>query len=302
MHKISYKKLSIITTMLIALGFVWGSGYVLARYAVTHGVQPLGYAFWQSLGPALLVWLIIKIRKGHLPLRGEHWRFYLVCGILGIALPNTLMYFVAVHVQAGMLAVIVNTVPLMVYPIAILASQERLSLPRIMGVLIGMAGIILILSPKILMPNQQLTAWILLALLSPLSFAVCSVYLAANRPANSDSFALTVGMLGMSSLMLIPWVIYHHAFYSLLPPFNNVDGVIVLEIILSSIGYILFFELIRLAGPVFYSLVGGVVTLTGLFWGRVILGEVIHAWMMLAALLIVTGIVIVACWQPRRDG
>jgi drug/metabolite transporter (DMT)-like permease len=48
---------------------------------------------------------------------------------------------------------------------------------------------------------------------------------------------------------------------------------ILLEILLSSVGYILFFMLIKRAGPVYYSLVGCVVSLTGLFWGWLLFDE-----------------------------
>ena len=41
--------------LLIFLGALWGSGYALARYAISAGVPFLGYAFWQTVGPACLL-------------------------------------------------------------------------------------------------------------------------------------------------------------------------------------------------------------------------------------------------------
>jgi len=62
-------------SLLILLGVLWGSGYSLARYATTHGVAPLGYAFWQSLGPALLLSLYILFKRAYQGLRLRYLPF-----------------------------------------------------------------------------------------------------------------------------------------------------------------------------------------------------------------------------------
>src|SRR5579863_9025259 len=96
--------------LLLLLGMIWGTGYSIARFAMTHGVNPLGYSFWQSVGPALLIGLLAYRRKHDITLSTAHYRYYFICGLTGIAIPNTNMYFAAPHLPAGLLAVIVNTV------------------------------------------------------------------------------------------------------------------------------------------------------------------------------------------------
>ena len=93
--------------LLILLGFVWGTGYAIARYAVTHGVPPLGYTFCQSLGPALLLTFLVALQK---PTHSNaftlsHLRYYLISGLTGIAIPNTVMYFAAAHLSERRFAV-----------------------------------------------------------------------------------------------------------------------------------------------------------------------------------------------------
>lgn len=256
--------------ILIVLGFIWGSGYTLAKFAMTNGVPPLGYAFWQSLGPALLLTLFCFSKQSCPLFQPQYWIYFLVCGLVGIAIPNTNMYFIASHIPAGLLAVLVNTVPLLVYPMALIAGQERFDSWRILALLLGMTGIWLIISPT----NQDLVSgWTLLALISPLAFAFCSIYITAKQPSTLNVLQSASGMLLSASLLLTPLVIQQHAFYPLTLSFTPVERVVLLEIALSSIGYLLFFKLVNLAGPVFYSLTGGIVALTGLFWGFVIFHE-----------------------------
>ena len=279
--------------LLLALGVIWGSGYSIAHYATTHGVPPLGYAFWQSLGPAIFMLLLTKFRGTTWRRQTSNLRFYFITGLLGIALPNTNMYFAAAHLPAGVLAVIVNTVPVMTYLIAWAVRSERFSWWRISGVLICSAGIMLLVIPEGSLPSAKMIPWVLDALVSPFCFALCAVYSTKFCP-NEHSLTLSAGMLAASSLILTPVILATHQFYPLWAPFHLRDWVIILEIILSSVGYVIFFRLLNLAGAVYYSLVGGVVALTGLAWGAFLFDERLTALAAAAVSLIILGILIVS--------
>lgn len=275
--------------LLLALGFIWGSGYSLAKIAMEQGVPPLGYSFWQSLGPAILLGLI-SLRQPNQLLSLKLWPFFLLCGLIGIAIPNTNMYFSASHLPAGLLSVIVNTVPIITYPLALLIGQEKFNPWRLVTIVTGFIGIIMIVSPHFGFADISLHPWALITLISPLAFACCSLYIARCTPTGTNPLVSSAGMLLCSALLLSPMVIHYHAFYPLTPPFNLAKEVILLEILLSSIGYILFFLLIRIAGPVYYSLTGGVVALTGLFWGYLLFGEHLNTSQWIASALILSSI------------
>lgn len=283
--------------LLIILGFIWGSGYSLAKFALTNGISPLGYAFWQSLGPALLLSTACVFQKKSSLLNTRYWSYYLVCGLIGVAIPNTNMYFIASHIPAGLLAVLVNTVPLLVYPMALISRQEHFDPWRIGAISIGMTGILLIIGVH---TQGFFSGGTLLAMISPLSFALCSIYIGAKQPCELTSLQAANGMLLAASFLLLPLVISQHAFYSLAGELTLVKQVILLEIVLSTLGYLLFFSLIRLAGPVFYSLTGGIVAITGLFWGFLVFNERPSPLQYLAVFLVVTGIFLLSWRQSQR--
>jgi len=284
-------------SLLILLGFIWGSGYSLAKYAMTHGVPPLGYAFWQSLGPALLLTLIGMLRKQNQLLCRKYWRYFLSCGLVGIAIPNTNMYFISSHIPAGLLAVLVNTVPLLIYPMALMYRLEKPDIWRCFALLIGMSGIVFMITPAF---AGMFTGWSLLAMLSPLAFAVCSIYIARHQPPEMSSLQAASGMLFAASLLLTPLVIQQQAFFPLTAPYTLAKQVVLLEIVLSSIGYLVFFMLIRLAGPVFYSLTGGMVALTGLFWGYILFSEKPSSMQAIAISCVITAIFLLS-WRQLNQ-
>jgi drug/metabolite transporter (DMT)-like permease len=297
----SKSNLVLASSLLIILGVIWGSGYSIARYAMTNGVPPLGYSFWQSVGPAIVLLIICFFKEGGLTVSLRNMRYYLIAGVLGIVLPNTNMYFAAAHLPAGILAVIVNTVPIMMYPLALAARQEKLHLGRFIGVLFGFIGIFMIVGSKWSLPSVNEMKWALITLLTPFFFACCALYSVHDRPAKSSSLQLAAGMLVASAVILTPIVIDTHEFY----PLNSLslpNLAVMLEIVLSSIGYVILFKLLKIAGAVYYSLVGGIVAITGLFWGWLLFGEKLHLWTVFSVLLIIVAVTTVSLLQEKRKG
>ncbi|MCW5588268.1 MAG: DMT family transporter [Legionellales bacterium] len=292
------KKLSWSLILLLLLGVIWGSGYSIARFAMTHGVSPLGYSFWQALGPAFLTLILALPKRLHHLQNNNTILFFLICGLIGIALPNVNMYYAAAHLPAGILAVIVNTVPLLIYPLALVFRLEIFQPLRMMGVLLGFAGLMCLLLPHSALPTPNMMGHVLFALLSPLCFALCALYCSRYQPQDCDSLLAAAGMLFFAAVLLTPIIIITHEFYFFHWPLINTDYAILLEIVLSSIGYVIFFKLIHLAGAVFYSLVSGVVALTGLVWGKFIFHEVLTTWEFTAISFILSGIVLVTLKQP----
>lgn len=285
--------------LLMLLGMIWGTGYSIARFAMTNGVPPLGYSFWQSLGPALIIGLLSLYTASDTTMSVSRIRFYLVTGLTGIVIPNTTMYFAAPHLPAGILAMIVNTVPIIAYPMALFVKLEKFNWERMTGIILALLGLMLIILPASSLPSPEMVPWVLSTLITPLSFAFCSIYIARFRPAGSDSLALSAGMLIFSSIMLLPLVVITDSFYVFHVPLTMPDWVVLLEIVLSSVGYILFFQLIKVAGPVYYSLVDTIVVLTGLFWGRMIFNERLNNWTFAAVFLIVMALLLVTRHQRK---
>lgn len=286
-------------TLLITLGLIWGTGYSIARFAMTHGVTPLGYSFWQSIGPAILLGAMTLFFRKNAPVKHPHspYLYYFTCGLTGIAIPNSVMYFASPHLPAGLLAVVVNTVPILAYMLALLTRLEKFNRLRFIGILLAMSGLFFILLPGNALPTLHKIPWILVVLMTPCSFAFCVVYIARFRPKNSNSISLSAGTLMTSTIILLPFVFLTHSFYVPHWPLTTPDLIILLEIVLSSIGYILFFQLIKVAGPVYYSLVDTTVALTGLIWGACLFHEKLSAWMGLGIIFIILALILVTQQQ-----
>ncbi len=276
--------------ILLVLGTIWGGTFTVSKIALGAGVSPWSYAFWQCAGAGLVV-LALSWWQGEMPaLSWTSIRFNAVCGIVGIVLPISAMYFVLTRLPAGVMAVVVATIPLFTYAYSRLLGMERFAWRRAGGVALGFAGALLILLPKeASLPSPDLIAWAALAFVTPALYAAGNIYVARWRPPETSTLTLTAGMLIVATLGLVPAVAVTGGLYPLGLPLGTAEIAILVQIGISSLGYILFFELIRIAGPVYFSQVGYVVTLTGMIWAMWIFDDSYSAWVWAASELIFAG-------------
>lgn len=289
--------------LLISLGITWSLAYSIARYCTTNGVHPLGYAFWQSIGPAIILSLFCLIKKIPIRLSPKILFFYLFSSLIGIAIPNANMYYSASQLPSGILAVIINTAPIITYLLAIGLKTEKFSFKKSIGVMLAIIGIYIIANPSNLSFEIGHTYWVLHALITPFCFALCAVYITKYRPENCDSLALSSGMLWAAAVWLTPVVFINHHFYPAIShvnsewSFNFQQKLILIEVLLSSIGYWLLFQLLQKAGAIYYSLVAGIVAIAGLFWGWLFFQEDFHSLAMWGVGFVITGILIVSLFK-----
>ena len=68
--------------LLISLGCAWGTSFSIARFALQSGITPLGYLFWQTLGPTVVMFFFLVLLKKKLTLFNfEHIFFYFMTGL-----------------------------------------------------------------------------------------------------------------------------------------------------------------------------------------------------------------------------
>jgi len=135
--------------------------------------------------------------------------------------------------------------------------------------------------------------WLALALIATLAYTIENIYVDRYVGSDVTLATLLVGSFVMAVLLLLPLVWYNQAFVTLTLPLDRLDGVLILMAIVSSIAYLMFLLLIKLAGPVFASLSGYVVTLSGVFWGMALFDESHSGWIWFALFLMVFGLVLV---------
>jgi drug/metabolite transporter (DMT)-like permease len=138
-----------------------------------------------------------------------------------------------------------------------------------------------------------MAAWVALGIVAPVFYAGSNVYVAVARPPGVDSLALAAAMLLAAAAILAPIAAVSGDLYWPTRPLKAADFALLAHVGAASLGALLYFEIMRLAGAVFLSQVAYIVTLTGLLWGMYLFDERHSAWIWAALATILAGVALV---------
>jgi drug/metabolite transporter (DMT)-like permease len=282
---------------LLVMGIAWGGNTALAKVATLAGATPFGLAFLEGVGSGLLV-LVLCVFRGSLPrLQRPYLVFYLIAGMTGIAVPASILFWIAPHLPVGIVALIFTTVPLLTYGLSMLFSVERFLWIRALGLLIGLAGTALVVLPSASLPGADAVGWTLIGFTAPALYASQNVYIARYWPRGSDALALACGTLFGGGIVLIPVLIVTNDWMTMLPPWDEAERTAAGMLTINGLGTAIFIWLVRFAGPVFASQTAYLVTTFGIIWGIIIYDEQHSLFVWTACGLLFVGVALVTFGQ-----
>ena len=73
--------------LLLSAAAIYGSVFTVNKIAEIGGAPALAYAFWQSFGAGLVLWVVLRLRGERLSVSRQHLTGYIVIGALVIGIP-----------------------------------------------------------------------------------------------------------------------------------------------------------------------------------------------------------------------
>lgn len=289
---------ALFVAILVVLGAGWGMTQPLIKITVEAGYQPLGLIFWQLVISGVVLGVITGIRRRWFRLGRTQLLFALMVAVIGTVLPNTASYRAALHLPAGIMAIAIAAVPLFAFPVAVSLGNERFAWRRMLGLVAGIVGVILLIAPEASLPQAAMAAWIPLALVAPLCYGfegniVSRWGTGGLGPIQLLFAASLVGMALSAPLALASgqWIT---------PPWPWQFGLPEMAFFASSLIHALVYSsyvwLVRRTGPVFAAQVAYLVTGFGVLWSMLLLGEGYSTWVWAALAAMFVGLFLV---QPR---
>ena len=284
-------------SILILLGIGWGLSFSLARMSTEGGMHPIAITYWTCLVSTIALCLYCVITHKAIPISKNYLYLYIVCGLLGTVIPGTLYFYAAAYVSAGVLSITIATVPLSTYAGAILFDIEKISLPRIMGLFLGVVSILLLVMPNSDETTNESAIWICVMVLAATCYSAENLIVAIKTPLSSNVVVLVTGMMIASTFILAPIVLLTGTYSALTFPFDRSTLAIVGMGIITSVAYGAFYYLLYRAGPVFASQSAYLITLSGVIWGIIIYRETHSIWIWLSLTVMLGALMLV---KPRN--
>ncbi|WP_420957282.1 DMT family transporter [Burkholderia gladioli] len=283
-------------SLLILLAAFWGASFLFIRVGVADfGVAPLMVL---RVGFGALFLLVLALARNGAAglartLRRHAWPL-LVCGLLNSAAPFCLFAFAELTLQAGITSVINATAPLWAAVVAYLWLGERLSMPRVFGLVVGFAGVLLLVGNQVLAPEGSTdgasagaTALAAAAALgATLLYGIAANY-TKRKLSGVNSLINATGTMTGATLLLLPFAL---ATWPAAPASAQAWGaVIALGILCTGVAYLIFFYLIAHVGPSRTITVTFVIPIFGILWGALFLGETVAPIMLAGCAVVLLG-------------
>lgn len=276
--------------LLIALGAVWGSSFILIKRGLT-GFNPLQLLSIR-VGLAGLIFFPFILGTQAKQILRKKIKPLIAVGLFGSVIPFFLFALAETRVDSGTTGVINSLMPLMTMSIGILVFQISLDREKIIGILVGLVGIVLLL----LMGNPggiAINPYAFFAVLATVGYGLSSNIVQKHLKEVPAIYitALSFAMCGLPFFFLglftgIPQLLLHD------PSAQNAFGyIVILSVFGTVIANIFYFRLIQLTSAAYSSLVTYIIPVVALLIGFFD-GENITGFHIICMLLIFSGILI----------
>lgn len=279
--------------VLVLLGLGWGATQPLGKIAASTGNPPFGLIFWQLVVCVLVLGAPTLLRGKGLPRTPAALWFFVVVAVLGTLVPSTAFYLSIARLPAGIMSILISAVPLIAFPLALALGMDRFSLRRVLGLALGMAGVLLIALPEASLPEAGMAAFLPLALIGPLFYALENTYVARFGMAGMDAVQAMFGASLVGLALCVPLMLaLGQGFMLPLPP-GRAEWALILSSAMHALLYASFVWLTSRAGSVFAAQTSYIVTASGVIWAMLLLGERFSPWVWAALAVMLAGLTLV---------
>ncbi|MFO1390073.1 DMT family transporter [Cellvibrio sp.] len=257
------------------LAAIWGASFIAMRASVPElGVLLTTVGRIEIAAVALSVFAYFN----KIPLLWRRrYKAYFLAGFFGAVLPFALLSYAASYLPAALSALLNATCPLFCAVFSGLWLAERLSRYKLLGLLLGLAGVWILVGTEMLLANNPTNLSLIACLLGPACFAISGVivkyYNGANIENPIEPLSMATGSMIAASLMLLPIIPF--SLPSQVPSYSSIGWVIGLALFASAFAQIVFIPLVARVGPTRAMSVAFLIPLFSMIWGFIFLGEVI---------------------------
>ncbi len=294
--------------MLFTLALLWGGSFFFIDVAVRN-LPPLTLVLLRLSGAALTLNIAMQMLGIPLPHSWRQWRPFFPLSLIMCALPFSLISWGQIWISSGLASILNATTPLFTLVIAhFLTTDEKLSRQRVVAVLLGLSGIVVMIGTDALrnIGNEVLAQFAVLG--AAMSYAFAGVAGRGVQSAGGFShLASSTMMVTCAALLVLPAALLVDQPWQLPMPGPAVWGsVLALAVMSTALAYILYFRLLSTAGAVNLTLVTFLVPVTSITLGTLVLHERLSANHIFGMALIAAGLLAIdgrlVRWLRARAG
>ncbi|MDX2204796.1 MAG: DMT family transporter [Hyphomicrobiaceae bacterium] len=278
--------------LLVFLSLLWGCSFFFVAVALREGVPPLTLVLARVLIGAMVLVPVVHMLGHRMPQSRDGWLLFVVQALINNVLPFSLIFYGQTLTTSSLAAVMNATTPLFGLLVARFVGGEPLTANRLAGVLLGVAGVAILVGPEVAGSNLGTLAGMGCFLAAALSYGVSAHWM--KRLREVPPIVSAASQLTCSAAMMLPIAAAVDRFWLLsAPPLSALAAIASLALFSTALAYIVFFRISASAGPQSVMLVTLLVPVSATALGVALLGEALTLHQVLGALVIALGLVVV---------
>jgi drug/metabolite transporter (DMT)-like permease len=260
--------------LIVVLSIIWGGSFFFIGVAV-KGLPPFTIVALRVGIAATVLNLIVLAAGLRMPSRRQAWTAFFGMGFLNNLLPFCLIVWGQTRIASGLASILNATTPLFAVIAAhLLTAEEKMTVNRLIGVLIGLSGVVLVIGPDALKGLGANVVAQLAVLGAAICYSIAGVFGRRFRRMGISPLITATGQVSAATVMLLPLAILADRPWQLPVPAPEIWGAILgLALISTALAYIIFFRVLGSAGATNILLVTFLIPVSAILLGAAFLGE-----------------------------
>ncbi|MFL5186207.1 MAG: DMT family transporter [Microvirga sp.] len=280
--------------LLAILSIVWGGSFLFVGVAVRE-LPPLTIVALRVVTAASALLLTLRLMGVDLPRTRQVWSAFLGMSILNNVIPFTLIVWGQSHIASGLASILNATTPLFTVIVAhYLTEDERLTGQRFAGVIVGFAGVAVMIGAAAFASLDASILAQLAVLGAALSYGFSGVFGRRFKTMGIPPLATAAGQVTVSSAILLPTALIVDRPWTLaMPSTGAIVSLAALGLVSTAFAYLIFFRLLARAGATNVGLVTFLIPVSAILLGVLVLGETLAMRHMAGMALIGGGLILI---------
>jgi drug/metabolite transporter (DMT)-like permease len=260
---------------LLSLSVLWGGSFFFAKVA-TGELRPLSVVFGRVALAALALNIVLFANRQSLFRRATPWSTYFAMGLLNNLVPFSLIFWGQTHIAVGLASILNATTPLFTLVVAhFLTPDERMTGAKGSALLIGLAGVALLLGPDMLLQPSASIWGEVACLAAALSYAFAGIYGRRFKTMGINPMEAASGQVTASTLLILPIMLFVDRPWTLpaIPSLTVWAALVALALLSTALAYVLYFRILAVAGATNLLLVTFLIPPMAILLGAAFLGE-----------------------------
>jgi drug/metabolite transporter (DMT)-like permease len=276
---------------LVALSVLWGGSFLFGKIALAE-LPPFSVVLVRVGLAAVALWLAVIVTRQTIPQARAVWLAFFAMGLINNLIPFSLIMWGQVRIGSGLASILNATTPLWTVVVAhALTADEKMNARKLAGVLIGVAGVAVMIGPLALAGLGGDVAAQLAVIGATLSYAFAGLY--GRRFARMGVAPMVVagGQVGATTIMLLPVALLVDMPWTLPMPGPRTWAALAgLALLSTALAYVLYFRILAKAGATNLLLVTFLIPVSGVLMGVLVLDETLQTRQLAGMALIGAGL------------